>query len=104
MSQNTKMENLVNFIEPSQKLHPTRPLLLAEAGKKVKIASIEGGHPIQSRLAALGLFPNVEVQILNRPRGGPLLVMVKGSRLALGRGLSSMIMVEETHSLVRGEP
>jgi len=89
------MENQINFIELSKKPCPRLPLILAIAGKKVRIASIEGGHQIQSRLADLGLFPNVEVQVLNGSRSGPLLVMVKGSRLALGRSLSSMIMVEE---------
>ena len=96
MTPNNKVENQIHFVELSKKPHPNLPLILAKAGKKVRIASIEGGHPIQSRLADLGLFPNVEVQVLNGSRSGPLLVMVKGSRLALGRSLSSMIMVEES--------
>ena len=95
MRKHRKIENQVNFVEPSPKPRPNLPLILATSGKKVRIASIEGGHQIQSRLADLGLFPNMEVQVLNRSRSGPLLVMVKGSRLALGRGLSRMIMVEE---------
>jgi ferrous iron transport protein A len=69
------------------------PLTLMQVGKKVKIASITGGERVRARLANLGLLPDVEVQVLNRSKGGPLLLMVKGSRLALGQSLSSKIMV-----------
>ena len=95
MHKEKRLRNRINFGDSSQKPRPNLPLILAKAGKKMKIDSIEGGYQVQSRLADIGMLPGVEVQVLNGSRSGPLLVMVKGSRFALGRGLSSMIMVEE---------
>ena len=73
--------------------HGSVPLTVVQVGQRVRIAFIAGGERAQARLAELGLIPNVEVKVLNRSKGGPLLLIVKGSRLALGRSLSSKIMV-----------
>ena len=92
MRKNNRLSDQINLYH---KPRTNLPLILAKTGKKMRIDCIEGGHPVQSRLADLGVLPGVEVKVLNGSRSGPLLVMVKGSRLALGRGLGSMIMVEE---------
>lgn len=72
------------------------PLVCAQPGQRMRIVSINGGNSIQSRLAELGVFPQEEVQVLSRTKHGPLLLMVRGSKLALGRGLGQSVMVEET--------
>ena len=89
----------MNSVFSQQRAVPFLPLVLAKSGKKLKISSIGGGDQTRSHLANLGLFPDEEVQILSHSKSGPLLVMVKGCRLALGRDLSRKIMVAEKDDL-----
>jgi DtxR family Mn-dependent transcriptional regulator len=44
------------------------------------------------RLTELGLTPGVELQVVQD--GGPMLVSVRGSRVALGRELADNVWVE----------
>jgi DtxR family Mn-dependent transcriptional regulator len=45
----------------------------------------------------LGLTPGAKVVVVkSAPLGGPVEVLVRGSRIALGRGMASRIMVEVT--------
>jgi len=46
------------------------------------------------RLNSLGLVPNTKVKILRKLSKGPLLVKIKGTEVALGRGICSKIYVE----------
>ena len=47
------------------------------------------------RLTDLGLTPGTEVTVVkSAPFNGPLEVCVRGSRLALGRGMASRILVD----------
>ena len=50
---------------------------------------------VTRRLQALGLNDGVKISVLNRKRKGALIIRVRGTRLALGRHLSSNIEVEE---------
>lgn len=54
------------------------------------------------RLLELGLTPGVELRVV-QDNGGPMLVSVRGSRVALGRGLTDNLWVE-MHALADGEP
>jgi len=42
----------------------------------------------------MGLVPGVSLRVLNRNRHGPLIVGVKDSRLVIGQGMASKIVVE----------
>ncbi len=65
-------------------------------GETGKIVSVNGGKMLNKRLADLGLTPGVEIQILRKTFfAGPVQVEVFGSRLVLGRGLASKIIVEK---------
>jgi len=69
------------------------PLSNVEAGRKVYIVAVGAGQGLQGRLAAMGLVPGVQVNVvLNSPRG-PFIVSVKGSRIILGRGMARKIIV-----------
>ena len=50
---------------------------------------------ITRRLQALGLNDGTIVNVLNRKNKGALIIQVRGTRLALGRHLSSNIEVSE---------
>jgi len=70
------------------------PLSMAAIGESVCLVTILGGGKINQRLTALGLSPGVKLCIL-QDAGGPLMISVRGSRIALGRGMTQKIMVRK---------
>ncbi len=50
-------------------------------------------HNVRCRLLDMGLVPGTRVMVLNNQNRGPMLVEVRGSKMALGRGLASKILV-----------
>ena len=59
------------------------------------IVSIAGGKNAAKRLADLGLTTGKRIKVLRKTLfSGPVQVEVGGSKLVLGRGLASKIMVE----------
>lgn len=69
------------------------PLSNVRAGETVKLARIEAGRDLHSRLASMGLVPNVEITVLNNRQPGPFVISVKNSKMMLGRGMAHKIMV-----------
>lgn len=69
------------------------PLTMVKAGKRVRLTRVNGGRGIQARLAAMGLVPGVEIEVVNNNRRGPIIVAVRESRLAIGRGMAHKIIV-----------
>jgi len=47
---------------------------------------------VAHRLAELGLTPGVEMEVLQN-KGGPILLAVRSTRLAIGRGMANKVMV-----------
>jgi ferrous iron transport protein A len=72
------------------------PLSTIKSGKRVKLVGVEVGRGLNSRLAAMGLLPNVEITVVNNGHPGPFVISVKGSRMMLGRGMADKIMVSST--------
>ena len=64
------------------------------AGASGAVHLLQGGRMLASRLAALGLSAGAEVTVVRNDRSGPLIVLVRGTRVALGRGEASKILVE----------
>ncbi|MCW4016982.1 MAG: ferrous iron transport protein A [Candidatus Bathyarchaeota archaeon] len=77
------------------------PLAFLSAGSKGKITRIRGGKCLIRRLNDMGLTRDSEVTVIcshscpNPGHGGPLVVEVKESRVAFGRGVAAKIMVQE---------
>jgi len=69
------------------------PLAMVGTGQVVKLVRVAAGRILTRRLAELGLTPGVQLEIL-QDQGGPLLLAVRDSRLALGRGMAHKIIVE----------
>jgi Fe2+ transport system protein FeoA len=61
-------------------------------GERVRLQKIDAGRRLTHRLTELGLTPGVELSIL-QDNGGPLLISVRGSRIAIGRGMAQKIQV-----------
>jgi ferrous iron transport protein A len=69
------------------------PLSLIRPGEIVRLSSIKGCENVQNRLTAMGFTPGVELEVV-QDQGGPLMIAVRDSRVALGRGLANKILVE----------
>ncbi len=67
----------------------------AVQGRKYKIDKISGGHGLNSRLLSVGFLPGEVISVINQSGWGPLTVSVKGSKIALGRGIAHKIFVRE---------
>jgi len=68
------------------------PLAMAGIGEEVLLDSVRGGEKLMHRLTALGLTPGVALSVV-QDSGGPLLLSVRDSRIALGRGMAQKVMV-----------
>lgn len=68
-----------------------RPLSKVRAGETVKLASIEAGRGLHSRLASMGLVPNVSITVVSNSHPGPFVISVKNSKMMLGRGMAHKI-------------
>jgi ferrous iron transport protein A len=69
------------------------PLSMASPGDTVEVATFKGGWGLQRRLADLGLTPGVKVRVISGGKPGPVVIDVRGSRLALGYGVAHKIIV-----------
>ena len=70
-----------------------RPLSVVKEGETVKLATINAGRGLKSRLTTMGLLPDVEITVINNSHPGPFVISVKNSRMMLGRGMAHKIMV-----------
>ncbi|MDW8097889.1 MAG: FeoA family protein, partial [Anaerolineae bacterium] len=62
-------------------------------GARGTVCAIHGGQALISRLTALGFTIGAEVTVLQNYGHGPLIAMVRGTRVALGRGEASHIYI-----------
>jgi ferrous iron transport protein A len=68
-------------------------LARVEAGETVTVAAVKVGWGMQRRLADLGLTPGTEIKMINSGRDGPVVLEIRGSRLALGQDVAAKIIV-----------
>ena len=71
------------------------PLAMAPVGLEMELDRIQGGEAVVHRLTAMGLTPGVNIRIV-QDGGGPLVLCVRDSRIALGRRMALRIMVRFT--------
>ncbi len=72
-----------------------RTLAMAHSAERVRIVGVDAGRGMVARLAAMGILPGVEVKVVSSGHGGPLVVEVRGTRFALGHGMSDKIWIAE---------
>jgi DtxR family transcriptional regulator, Mn-dependent transcriptional regulator len=66
-------------------------------GQCGKIAFIRGGHNVLQRLLDMGLTPGTQIHVERvAPLGGPVVLSVRSSKLALGKGIASKVFVDVT--------
>jgi len=70
-------------------------LMMAKPGNKVVLKEITWGQKLRKKLQDMGLTPGVRFDIVSATSNGPVIIDIRGTRLALGHGILSKIMVEE---------
>ena len=73
-------------------------LLDLKPGERATFLGIHGGRSFLGRLIAMGFTPGVEVEMMQNHRRGPLLVAVRGTFVALGRGEAGRVLIEPRRS------
>ncbi len=63
-------------------------------GAAALVRQLRGSRELAARLAALGFTLGVRVTVLRRAEGGPLIVEVRDTRVALGRDEAGQVLVE----------
>jgi len=71
------------------------PLSALAFGTEAKISKINGGCNLIRRLTEMGLTYGTKIRVVSDSCGGPVLIEVRDTRLALGRGVATKIFVEE---------
>jgi ferrous iron transport protein A len=68
-------------------------LAAIKPGERAVIDGFDAGHTLVSRLSALGFTPDAEVTMIQNYGSGPVIVSVRDTRIALGRGEATKIRV-----------
>jgi DtxR family Mn-dependent transcriptional regulator len=64
-------------------------------GQSGKISFIRGGHTVLQRLLDMGLTPGTKITLIKTaPFEGPIEILVRSSKLAIGRGIASKVFIE----------
>jgi ferrous iron transport protein A len=62
-------------------------------GEAAVVSGIDGGAHFRSRLASLGFTPGVTVKMIQNYGRGALIVSLRGTRVALGRGEARKVCI-----------
>jgi ferrous iron transport protein A len=72
-----------------------RYLTELDSGEQGTIAALEGGWGMQERLRSMGLAEGQMIEKLSSlALGGPIVIMVKRTQIAIGRGMARKILVK----------
>ena len=69
------------------------PLSSLESGAVGVVQDLNGGRGFVSRAVALGFAPGTKVAMVQNFRRGPLIVVVRDTHVALGRGEAAKIQI-----------
>ena len=70
------------------------PLAMMAEGKEGKVVSINAGQGLKRRLVEMG-FCEGSLVTVHRSERGALVVVVNGTKYALGKGMATKIMVSD---------
>ena len=64
-------------------------------GEELTVLKVNAGSKAKKRLANLGIVPGIKiVKNKSAPFSGPLEILVKGTKLVIGRGIASKVIVQ----------
>jgi Fe2+ transport system protein FeoA len=64
-----------------------------KTGRRAVVRQLRGGREFAGRLAALGFTIGVEITVIQNYGRGPITVLIRNTRIALGRGEASKVLV-----------
>jgi Fe2+ transport system protein FeoA len=67
-----------------------------ETGEAATVYGFVAGHGLVSRLSALGFTPDAKVTMVQNFGHGPVIVSIRGTRIALGRGEAAKVRVRRS--------
>ncbi|MFO7655247.1 MAG: FeoA family protein [Candidatus Krumholzibacteriia bacterium] len=70
------------------------PLSMVRQGTRARLREVRAGRGLRGRLAAMGLVPGCEIEVLRNSGRGPFIVAVRDARIVLGRGMAMKIEVD----------
>ena len=70
------------------------PLSEIQTGNHGVLESMHAGRGLSSRLTSLGLTPGTDVTVLQNYGHGPMIINVRGTHVALSRGLARHLLVK----------
>lgn len=84
------------FAEAGMHSAPSTQSSLAEvpSGEVVSIVSLYGGNGFNRRLTSLGFTPGADLRIIQNYGHGPMIVSIRDTQIALGRGEAAKIIVQ----------
>jgi ferrous iron transport protein A len=80
------------------------PLDQLPPGADARVCQLGGGKTFANRLASMGLSLGSRFKVLQNRGQGPVLVLVRDTRIALGRGEAMKILTEEPSDGGDGSP
>jgi Fe2+ transport system protein FeoA len=69
------------------------PLSSTKTGQEVKLVTIKAGQCLKNRLSSMGLVPGVNFKVLRNDMCGQLILEVKNSKIAIGRGMADKVFI-----------
>ena len=72
-------------------------MTLAEGnvGQVYTVLSSALPQQVEKRMEALGMTRGSQIRVLHKKRSGALVILLRGTRFAVGRGLTSNIQIKE---------
>jgi len=65
--------------------------------RNVRVLDVKGGWGLRRHINQLGIHPGDVLTVLRHAAmGGPILIMIHGSQIAIGRGMAAHISVEDS--------
>jgi len=59
------------------------------------VTSIDAGREANARLTSMGILPGEKLMLIRKDSNGPVVLEIKGTRVAIGRGLGMKVLVTE---------
>lgn len=66
------------------------------SGTHAIIDKISGGDKLRDKLLSMGLLPGKDIEILSSRKNGPVIVKVNDTRIVIGHGMASKILIHQT--------
>lgn len=71
------------------------PLSEIQKGEKGTLEFMHAGRGFVSRLTSLGLTPGADIEMIQNYRFGPLIINVRGTHIALSRGMARHLLIKK---------